>query len=238
MNIHENIYGTPLHLFYNNAYEGIFDEKYYNHTDEKQLSCGYSLSCRRYYRVTTDGISSASCVCCGMLTLFSPEGAEIFAAKVYNDDSAFDMAVLIPHTDGRHYFVYRENMFGYSVLCTETMDEMHYLPMGRSDSGDTMGSSHILGSFHYDPKTSLCAASCGQWGAGQEIALFDLSSPLKEPVKITLLCDFIDPRREEYRRLCFKAWRDKRLIIGTDKGEELSFTEDILKKFLLISCGK
>lgn len=210
MDIHENIY-------YSKEYKMLyhFNETTLTEKEEKKLSNGYSLICK-------SGCGNS------IVTLCSPSGEVILSYRMYDND-VLSFEDIISHSDGKEYYVYKENLYGYSVLSLEDKKQLHYIPRGKG--GEVLGESPILLKMHYDKYSNIAAIDCCMWACPNETALIDFSEPLKEQ-KIILLLDLIDKDREAYNSIEFKAWDNGRLILKTDKNEELCFSAESLRKLI------
>lgn len=228
MNCHENIYYTEAYRRHLAELEYIFDGKYLKDTEERSLSEGFFLEYENY----SDNKISA-----GILTLKDPCGQEIFNTKAY-DSRCIQVSELFTHSDGRKYLFYCEDLYGYSVLRLEGRKTMHYIPKGSCRKGQTVGESFITVNFNYDPQTNIAAADGCFRAAPYDVAILDMSEPLREPDKITTLFPIINPEHDYdlIGEIEFKEWqKGGRLIITADTAsgrEEMAFTAEALRSFM------
>lgn len=127
------------------------------------------------------------------------------------------------------YFFYTEGLYGYSVLRLSDMEQMHYVPRGNS------GESFIITDLHYCSENRIAAAGGCFWAYPYDVALIDLSEPMKEPEKMTTLFPIVNPEHDydRFEDIDFVRWeKGGRLIVRTDAGEEFAFNTNDLRKFM------
>lgn len=181
------------------------------------LDLGYSLWCGEYAHRTDNG-RSYRC------RLFSPEGKMIYGYTFYYS-SFHETAVQVLSAPEGLYFFYTEGLYGYSVLRLSDMEQMHYVPRD---------SSFAITDLHYCRENRIAAVS-GFHNKTADVALIDLSDPIKEPEKITPLFPIINPENGygRFEDLNFVRWeKGGRLIVRTDTGEEFAFNTNDLRKFM------
>ena len=228
MGIYDNIYFTKE---YQNSLEtcrkAVSGECSEEYTIELDLE--YTLWCGRYH-TEQDGF----CRC----RLFSSEGRAVFEYNINYDDDFGSFTAVFESTEGERYFIFKEDLYGYSVLRLSDMECMHYIPRGEERKGAVTGESFIFTDFHYCRNANIAAAGGCFWAAPSDVALLDLSDPLREPDKYTLLFPIINPERD-YDRIedvDFLRWeKDGRLIVTADGAagkEEYAFSVKSLKRFM------
>lgn len=120
-------------------------------------------------------------------------------------------------------------IYGYSVLRLSDMEQMHYVPRGNS------GESFIITDLHYCSENRIAAAGGCFWAYPYDVALIDLSEPMKEPEKMTTLFPIVNPEHDydRFEDIDFVRWeKGGRLIVRTDTGEEFAFNTNDLRKFM------
>lgn len=185
------------------------------------LDLGYSLWCGEYAHRTDNG-RSYRC------RLFSPEGKPVFGYTLYHNIFENDAVKLLFAPDGL-YFFYLEGLYGYSILRLSDMEQMHYVPRGNS------GESFIITDLHYCSENRIAAAGGCFWAYPYDVALIDLSEPMKEPEKMTTLFPIVNPEHDydRFEDIDFVRWeKGGRLIVRTDAGEEFAFNTNDLRKFM------
>ena len=185
------------------------------------LDLGYSLWVGEFaHRSGSD--------CSYRCRLFSPEGKMIYGYTFYYS-SFHETAVQVLSAPEGLYFFYTEGLYGYSVLRLSDMEQMHYVPSGNS------GESFIITDLHYCSENRIAAAGGCFWAYPYDVALIDLSEPMKEPEKMTTLFPIVNPENGygRFEDLNFVRWeKGGRLIVRTDTGEEFAFNTNDLRKFM------
>lgn len=182
------------------------------------LDLGYSLWCGEYAHRTDNG-RSYRC------RLFSPEGKPVFGYTLYHNIFENDAVKLLFAPDGL-YFFYLEGLYGYSILRLSDMAEMHYVPRD---------SSFAITDMHHCSENRIAAAGGCFWAYPYDVALIDLSEPMKEPEKMTTLFPIVNPEHDydRFEDIDFVRWeKGGRLIVRTDTGEEFAFNTNDLRKFM------
>lgn len=186
-----------------------------------RLDMGYSLWVGEFaHRSGSD--------CSYRCRLFSPEGKMIYGYTFYYS-SFHETAVQVLSAPEGLYFFYTEGLYGYSVLRLSDMEQMHYVPRGNS------GESFIITDLHYCSENRIAAAGDCFWAYPYDVALIDLSEPMKEPEKMTTLFPIVNPENGygRFKDLNFVRWeKGGRLIVRTDAGEEFAFNTNDLRKFM------
>lgn len=160
--------------------------------------------------------------------LFSPEGKMIYGYTFYYS-SFHETAVQVLSAPEGLYFFYTEGLYGYSVLRLSDMEQMHYVPRGNS------GESFIITDLHYCSENRIAAAGGCLWAYPYDVALIDLSEPMKEPEKMTTLFPIVNPEHDydRFEDIDFVRWeKGGRLIVRTSSDEEFAFGTADLKKFM------
>lgn len=185
------------------------------------LDLGYSLWVGEFaHRSGSD--------CSYRCRLFSPEGKMIYGYTFYYS-SFHETAVQVLSAPEGLYFFYTEGLYGYSVLRLSDMEQMHYVPRGNS------GESFIITDLHYCSENRIAAAGGCFWAYPYDVALIDLSEPMKEPEKMTTLFPIVNSEHDydRFEDLNFVRWeKGGRLIVRTDAGEEFAFNTNDLRKFM------
>lgn len=228
MGIYDNIYFTKEYQDSlkkcGKAVSGECSEEY-----SIDLDLGYSLWCGRY-RTGNDGFYRCR--------LFSPEGKAVFEYNINYDDDFGSFTAVFGSTEGERYFFFKEDLYGYSVLRLSDLECMHYIPRGEERQGAVTGESFIFTDFHYCRDNKTAAAGGCFRTAPSDVALLDLSDPLREPEKYTLLFPVINPERDydRIKDVDFLRWeKDGRLIVTADGAagkEEYAFSAQDLKRFM------
>lgn len=88
---------------------------------------------------------------------------------------------LITHANGRHCLIFREDLYGYSVLELETGRALHYIPEKSWPLDGRQGEeTFIWTNAAYDPKTDLLAVWGCYWACPGSMVFLDFSDPVAE----------------------------------------------------------
>ena len=111
--------------------------------------------------------------------LLDSGGQVVYTWDNINDDGEFYQ--LLPHANGNHYLVFREDLYGYSVLEVETGRTMHYIPEKSWPLDGRQGEeTFIWTNVAYDAATDLLAVWGCYWACPNSMVFLDFSDPLSE----------------------------------------------------------
>lgn len=154
------------------------------------------------------------------------EGRVIYTWRNLNIDGEF--CELFLHANGRHYLVFRRDLYGYSVYEVESGREMHYIPsQAYPEDEQSIQETFIWTDAHYDPQSSLLAVGGCIWAAPSSVIVLDFSDPLREQPAETWFDthEIIAPEWEDYDDIDFAGWEAGELILSTlpvEKGKDES----------------
>ena len=165
-----NVYHAPEYQAYRREFDMFFceDHRGPGPRKEKKLTGGYSLRSDCYRTMAAAPRLSRH-------SLLDSQGGTVYTWDDLNDDGEF--ADLISHANGKHYLVFREDLYGYSVLEVETKQTVHYFPDRSWEKG---WETFIWTGARYDPRTDLLAVSGCFWACPNGTLLLDFSDPLEE----------------------------------------------------------
>ena len=174
-------------------------------------------------------------------TLISPDKSVVLKWQLCDSHDFTSFTQIFTHSDGRLYLIYKEDLYGYSVLRLSDRKELHYVPKGcypdNKEEPPYPGESFIMTDFHYCPENNFAAAGGCFWAAPYDTAILDLSDPLSPPDKIRTIHNIIDPNYENnaLEDIDFKKWQDGHLILEADGlNEQFRFSPADLKRFITI----
>ena len=155
--------------------EQIFTEKNRQEESLTILSDGYTL--RRVYYVddkeTPEGYAPPDgewCRLCHTDTC-------LFDWK--NVDGHSRLGTVIEHTNGRHYLLFDEDLYGYSVLEIETGRCVRYMPEeSMCQEANTFRETFIWCEAYYDRNSSLLAVEGCYWGCPSGIIVVNFADPM------------------------------------------------------------
>lgn len=169
-----NVYHTAQYQDCRHEYAFLFSEKYRARrpSQKKELDGGYFL--RSDYYGSENPYYHVSRHC-----LLDAEGKMVYTWDNINNDGEF--AALIAHANGTHYLVFREDLYGYSVLEVETGRELHYIPERSWPLDGRMGKETFIWTrAAYDPETGLLAVWGCYWACPGSMVFLDFSDPMAE----------------------------------------------------------
>lgn len=170
-----NVYHTPPYQQFRRENSFVFSEECRSGlpgTTEPLLE-GYSVRTDYYVGHLQHQIRAAR------HSLLDSGGQVVYTWDNLDDDGEFYR--LIPHANGRHYLIFREDLYGYSVLELETGETAHYVPeQSWPLDGGQAQETFIWTGAAYDPKSNLLAVWGCYWACPNSMVFLDFSDPLME----------------------------------------------------------
>lgn len=169
-----NVYHTPQYQKFRQEQAFLFSEDCLCQRPgkENELPQGWTVRTSRYQY--QGGACRAA-----RHQLLDIGGRVVYTWDNINDDGEFYQ--LIPHANGNHYLVFREDLYGYSVLEVETGRTMHYIPEKSWPLDGRQGEETFIWSdVAYDAATNLLAVWGCCWACPNSMVFLDFSDPLSE----------------------------------------------------------
>lgn len=169
-----NVYHTPQYQNFRQEHAFLFSEDCLCQRPgkENELPQGWTVRTSRYQY--QGGVCRAA-----RHQLLDIGGQVVYTWDNINDDGEFYQ--LIPHANGNHYLVFREDLYGYSVLEVETGRTMHYIPEKSWPLDGRQGKeTFIWTNVAYDAATNLLAVWGCCWACPNSMVFLDFSDPLSE----------------------------------------------------------
>lgn len=167
-----NVYHTPQYQNFRREQAFLFSEDCLCQRPgkEPELPQGWTVRTSRYQ----GGLYHAA-----RHQLLDSGGQVVYTWDNINDDGEFYR--LFPHANGNHYMVFREDLYGYSVLEVETGRTMHYIPEKSWPLDGRQGEeTFIWTNVAYDAATNLLAVWGCYWACPNSMVFLDFSDPLSE----------------------------------------------------------
>lgn len=169
-------------------------------------------------------------------TLLDRDGKVRFVWRNLSTDG--DFASLFCHANGRHYLVFRVDLYGYSVMELESGKEFHYIPSESYPAeGEQMTETFIWTDADYDPQSNLLAVYGCFWACPYSAILLDFSDPLSEqPAERWFdVQDMIDPDDTIYEEVKCGCWENGELCLkcyrqSDEQLEEIRLTAEQLRE--------
>ena len=104
-------------------------------------------------------------------------GKAVYTFKSVDDNCNF--CQYISHSSGKHYLIFRRDLYGYSLLEIETLKDFHYYPMcSLGDSTrENFEETFIWTEVLYNPSNNLMAVYGCVWACPWELMLVDFRDP-------------------------------------------------------------
>lgn len=200
--------------------------------ETKEFEDGFVV-CTRIYKSCTQQYLTAS-----ENELLNCEGHILYTWRNLDTDGEF--CTLFRHLNGRHYLIFRIELYGYSVYEVESGKELHYVPSQvHPEEGQNAQEVFIWTSASYNPENNLLAVTGCIWACPFSIIILDFSNPLKEqPAEQWLdIRKLTDPEYDHYNDIDFIRWEKGDLLLrgdnmNTEQWEELRLSEQQLRAAL------
>ncbi len=161
-------------------------------------------------------------------------GGEVLYTYWTYDGYGVPLGVL-NHANGKRYYVFTRELYGYSVLDLQTLKDLHYVPAAsffpyQEDNPD-FEETFIWRTLYYNPLNSVLAVEGCIWAGPYSVVLSDFSDPM-------LAHPWVCVDEKLYGRdycLDFVAWRCLDLVIQdtTDKEHEIILKQEEYTPWLL-----
>ena len=129
------------------------------------------------------------------------------------------MAVIIDHADGQQYFVFDEDLYGYSVLKLSDLTCIHYIPEeSYGKYPDEFEETFIWCDCFYNPENNMLAVDGCYWACPNNIIVLDFADPMhivgsKEWMDIYKKCSEEYPDIDDIE---FVRWDGAKLVCKVD----------------------
>ena len=131
---------------------------------------------------------------------------------------------IINHNNGKRYFIYNEDLYGYSVVDLDSKEHINYIPYESylSPSSNQYKDTFIFCDAFYNKYNSKIAIEGCIWAAPYSIIVFDFKNPL-DIKTIKEWKDVQDIESTEYHDIDFFKWKQNNLITKNHKDEKEYF---------------
>lgn len=234
----ENIYHTEKYQERRREYiSKVFQPQNKRETERLPLEAGFILESTEY-SIYENGSEHRGLTAYEQ-ALISPYKSVVHKWQLCDSHDFTSFTQIFTHSDGRLYLIYKEELYGYSVLRLSDRKELHYVPKGcYSDNKEELscpGESFIMTDFHYCPENNFAAAGGCFWAAPYDTAILDFGDPLSPPHRICTIRQIIDPNyeNETTEDIDFKEWQKGHLILEADGiKEQFRFSPTDLRRFI------
>lgn len=137
---------------------------------------------------------------------------------------------MIHHANGEKYLIFRQDLYGYSVLNLETLEDFHYLPEEAfPQEKEKFSETFIWTDVSYSSKNNLLAVIGCFWACPSSVILLDFTDPMVAQEKWLDLHLVVDSTYDLYDDLTFLAWNnDGSLTLQGENNETQSMETFIL----------
>jgi len=139
------------------------------------------------------------------------------------DDSA-PFYELITHKNGKEYLLFRQDLYGYSVLDIKNTKIMQFFPECSLNGKETF----IWTEVHYSPINNILAVFGCYWSCPYSVQLFIFDDPLNESPRFIDILSCIDESYDIYDDIEFLKWENGDLHLKAFLIENGKYTELVI----------
>ena len=178
-----------------NECKAVFTNENFDGNRQYALSDNYIVYIDDYFgKVGKFNIRGSEC------RLF--DNANNMIAKWFSVDNDGDFYKLIKHRNGNAYLIFRQDLYGYSVLDVTARKIMQFFPEESLNGNETF----IWTDVEYNPINDILAVSGCFWACPCGIHLFIFESPMNESQKFVDLVACFDNGYDIYDDVEFIKW--------------------------------
>ena len=137
-------------------------------------------------------------------------------------DNRSDFHKIIAHSNGKEYLIFRQDLYGYSVLDIASEEVLQFFPKDSLDGGETF----IWTDVEYCSDSNTLAVGGCYWAAPSSVCLFTFDEPMCKQQKFIDLMDLFDHNYEACdKEVDFVMWSNGNLhikILNTETSLEES----------------
>lgn len=153
----------------------------------------------------------------GEYALFDARKMQIISWRCIDDRAEFFS--LIRHADGKFYLVFRQDLYGYSVLDLASAQIMRFVP----DVWTLGKESFIWGGVHYLWDWGALAVSGCYWGAPNGVHLVSFAEPMSEEQRYVDVLDCIQGGYDIYEQADFAGFEGNELSLKCFRADTLRY---------------
>ena len=190
--------------------ETLFEGRNFTRCQTINLSGGYEIV-KDAYRLGATSFSG------GEYTLFDARKMQIISWRCIDDRAEFFSP--IRHADGKFYLVFRQDLYGYSVLELDRGRIMRFVP----DVWTLGKESFIFSGVHYLRGWDALAASGCYWGAPNGVRLVSFAEPMSEEQRYIDVLDCIQGGYDIYEQADFAGFEGNELSLKCFRADALQY---------------
>ena len=190
--------------------EALFEGRNFTRRQTINLSGGYEIV-KDAYRLGAASFSG------GEYTLFDARKMQIISWRCIDDRAEFFS--LIRHADGKFYLVFRQDLYGYSVLDLASAQIMRFVPDAWLDGKE----SFIWGGVHYLRGWDALAVDGCYWAAPNGVHLVSFAEPMSEEQRYVGVLDCIWGGYDIYEQADFAGFESNELSLKCFRADTLRY---------------
>ena len=190
--------------------ETLFEGRNFTRCQTINLSGGYEIV-KDAYRLGATNFGG------GEYTLFDTRKTQIISWRCIDDRAEFFS--LIRHADGKFYLVFRQDLYGYSVLDLASAQIMRFVP----DAWTLGKESFIWDGVHYLGDWNALAVSGCYWAAPNGVHLVSFAEPMSEEQRYVDVLDCIRGGYDIYEQADFAGFEGNELSLKCFRADALRY---------------
>ena len=212
--------------------EALFEGQNFTQRQTINLGSGYEIV-KDAYRLGATSFSG------GEYTLFDTHKTQIKSWRCIDDgngscvahlksraiktwrsiDDRVEFFSLIRRADGKFYLVFRQDLYGYSVLDLASAQIMRFVPDAWLDGKE----SFVWDGVHYLRGWDALAASGCYWAAPNGVHLVSFAEPMSEEQRYVDVLDCIQGGYDIYEQADFAGFEDNKLSLKCFRADALRY---------------
>jgi len=190
--------------------ETLFEGQNFTRRQTINLSGGYEIV-KDAYRLGAASFSG------GEYTLFDTRKTQIKSWRCIDDRAEFFS--LIRHANGKFYLVFRQDLYGYSVLDLASAQIMRFVP----DAWTLGKESFIWGGVHYLRGWNALTVDGCYWAAPHGVHLVSFAEPMSEEQRYVDVLDCIRGGYDIYEQADFAGFEGNKLSLKCFRADTLRY---------------
>ena len=213
-----NYYGTKNHKNRINELKQLISSKidFSNIANTRKLDNSYYI---KYYEYQDDKNELTIC------KLYNGV-KQIYEWIIDYDSLRLNVCKIINHSNGNNYFIFVEDLYGYSVLDLTTLKCIHYIPEeSRKENYNECEETFIWCECYYNSCNNLLAIEGCYWACPYTIIVVNFTNPMKI-IESKLWLDIyheIKGLQLGINDIEFVKWENNQLICKSDELNNKSF---------------
>ena len=190
--------------------EALFEGQNFTRRQTINLGSGYEIV-KDAYKLGAASFGG------GEYTLFDTHKTQIKSWRCIDDRAEFFS--LIRHADGKFYLVFRQDLYGYSVLDLASAQIMRFVP----DAWTLGKESFILSGARYLRDWDALVVSGCYWGAPNSVHLVSFAEPMSEEQRYVDVLDCMQGGYDIYEQADFAGFEGNELSLKCFRADALRY---------------